>query len=138
MISQVSTDDSRPIIHLTTVECDVLWEVALSAEDKHPHSAAMLVAELERAVLCDPDSLPPQTVTMNSTIEFVDEGSGVRRVVQLVYPNDADIEAGRLSILTPVGAGLIGMSAGHAISWPDREGHVRFLRIDSVTPPEQV
>ncbi len=136
MLAQAATSNSRPVIHVMADECDVLYALALSAEHRHPRSAAMLLAELDRAELCDAD-LPPQTVRMNSRIEFVDEGSGVRRTVQLVYPNDADIAAGRVSILTPVGAGLIGMSAGRAIPWPDREGHVRSLRIVSVAPPDQ-
>lgn len=136
MLPQAAISDPRPAIHVMADECDALYALALSAEHRHPHSAAMLLAELDRAELCDA-GLPPQTVQMNSRIEFVDEGSGVRRTVQLVYPNDADIAAGRVSILTPIGAGLIGMSAGHAISWPDREGHVRSLRIVSVAPPDR-
>lgn len=136
MQSQVSSD-SRPTIYVTADEYDALSALALSAEHRHPRSAAMLLAELDRAELCDAADLPPQTVRMNSSVEFVDEESGVRRTVQLVYPHDADIEAGRISILTPIGAGLIGMSAGNAISWPDREGHVRSLKIVSVIPPDR-
>ena len=97
----------------------------------------MLLAELDRAELCDPGALPEQTVVMNSRIDFVDEGTGMRRTVQLVFPRDADIAAGRVSILTPVGAGLIGMGAGSSIRWPDREGKDRMLRIVSVTPPDE-
>jgi regulator of nucleoside diphosphate kinase len=136
MQSQVSSD-SRPTIYVTADEYDALSALALSAEHRHPRSAAMLLAELDRAELCDAADLPPQTVRMNSSVEFVDEESGVRRTVQLVYPHDADIEAGRISILTPIGAGLIGMSAGNAISWPDRKGHVRSLKIVSVIPPDR-
>lgn len=126
----------RPAIHLTAHECDVLAELALAAQGRHPQTAALLLAELDRAELCDPAELPAQTVTMNSRIEFVDEGSGTRRTVQLVYPRNADIAAGRISILTPVGAGLIGMRAGHSIRWPDRDGQDRILRIVTVTPPD--
>ena len=125
----------RPTIHLIAAECDALSELALSAEHRHPHSSAMLLAELDRAELCEPGELPEQTVAMNSRIDFIDEGTGARRTVQLVYPRDADIAAGRISILTPIGAGLIGMMAGSSIRWPDRDGHDRMLRIVSVTPP---
>jgi regulator of nucleoside diphosphate kinase len=126
----------RPVIHLTASECDALCNLALRAESKHPRSSAMLLAELYRADLCEPGELPAQTVVMNSRIDFVDEATGVRRTVQLVYPGDADIAVGRVSVLTPIGAGLIGMTAGHSIRWPDREGHDRLLRIESVTPPD--
>lgn len=127
--------DTRPAIHLVVAECDALSELALSAKHRHPQSSAMLLAELDRAELCEPDALPEHTVAMNSRIDFIDEGSGARRTVQLVYPRDADIAAGRVSILTPIGAGLIGMRAGCSIRWPDRDGHVRMLRIVSVTSP---
>lgn len=127
--------DIRPAIHLIAGESDALSALALSAEHRHPHSSAMLLAELDRAELCEPGELPEHTVAMNSRIEFIDEGSGARRTVQLVYPRDADIAAGRVSILTPIGAGLIGMTAGSSIRWPDRDGHDRVLRIVSVTPP---
>lgn len=136
MQSQAATLDPRPVIHVMANECDALYALALSAERRHPHSSAMLLAELDRAELCDAH-VPPQTVRMKSRIEFVDEGSGVRRTVQLVYPHDADIAAGRISILTPIGAGLIGMTAGNTILWPDRDGHVRSLRIVNVTPPDR-
>lgn len=125
----------RPAIHLTPIACDALFELALGAAQRHPQSSALLLAELERAELCEPGNLPDQTVEMNSQIEFIDEGTGTSRVVQLVYPGDADIAAGRVSILTPVGAGLIGISAGSSIRWPDRHGHDRTLRIVRVTPP---
>lgn len=136
MEHQIPSQADRPAIHLTVAECDALSELALSAERRHPVSAAMLMAELDRAELYAPGDLPEQTVSMNARIEFVDEGTGTRRTVQLVYPRDADIAAGRVSILTPVGAGLIGMTAGGSIRWPDRDGHDRVLRIVSVTPAD--
>ena len=127
--------DIRPTIHLIAGECDALSALALSAEHRHPHSSAMLLAELDRAELCEPGELPEQTVAMNSRIDFIDEGTGARHTVKLVHPRDTDIAAGRVSILTPIGAGLIGMTAGSSIRWPDRDGRDRLLRIVSVTPP---
>jgi regulator of nucleoside diphosphate kinase len=50
------------------------------------------------------------------------QASGADRTVELVYPRDADISAGRVSILTPVGAGVIGLRTGQSILWPDRDG----------------
>ena len=129
--------NNRPTIHLTARECDALLELALSAEHRHPHSSATLFAELDRAELCNPCELPEKTAAMNSRINFIDEGTGARRTMQLVYPRDTDIVAGRVSILTPVGAGLIGMTAGSSIRWPARDGRDRVLRIVSVTPPRE-
>lgn len=136
MEQQNSSSATRPTIHITSAECDALSTLAVSAEHRHPKSSALLLAELERAELCEPADLPAHTVSMNSSIEFLDESSGMRRTVQLVYPRNADMSAGRMSILTPMGAGLIGMTAGHAIRWPDRDGRDRMVRIVSVTPPK--
>src|SRR3546814_18742657 len=81
--------------------------------------------------------MPEGVVTMLSTVEFVDEGSGTRRPVQMVYPADADISSGKISILTPIGAGLIGLSEGQSILWPDRDGHERCLQIVRVTREQE-
>ncbi|RYY22884.1 MAG: nucleoside diphosphate kinase regulator [Sphingomonadales bacterium] len=128
-------DAKRPAIHLVDTECDALYALALAIQSKNPERAAMLLAELDRAEVHVAGKLPKGVVTMNSKVEFVDEASGTSRTVELVYPHEADIDAGRVSILTPVGIGLIGMASGRAILWPDREGHARMLRIVSVVPP---
>lgn len=132
--TKVARDERRPAIHLVDTECDALYALALTIQPKKPERAAMLLAELDRAHVHPAGALPGAVVTMNSKVEFVDEASGTRRTVELVYPHEADIDAGRVSILTPVGIGLIGMAAGSAILWPDRDGHQRLLRIVSVSP----
>ena len=60
------------------------------------------------------------------------QASGADRTVELVYPRDADISAGRVSILTPVGAGVIGLRTGQSILWPGRDGRERKLTIVKV------
>lgn len=135
MQQQQARPPVRSTIHMREDECDALYALALSAERSHPQTAQLLLAELERAELHKTETLPPNTVVMNAHIDFIDEASGTRRTVQLVYPQDADIAAGRVSILTPIGAGLIGMTAGASIFWPDRNGQGRTLRIVGVTPP---
>lgn len=126
----------QPAVHLLISECDSLSALALRIEHTQPALAELLLAELQRAELHAPDDMPANTVVMNAFIDFIDKGNGTQRTVQLVYPSDADIEAGRVSILTPIGAGLIGLSRGDAILWPDRQGHERRLRIISVRAPD--
>lgn len=65
-------------------------------------------------------------------ISVLMQASGADRKVELVYPRDADISAGRVSILTPVGAGVIGLRTGQSILWPDRDGRERKLTIVKV------
>lgn len=125
--------ESRPPIHMIETEADLLSHLALKVSDRLPQVSALLIRETSRARLHSAVAFPDDVVTMGAFVEFVDEGSGARRVVQLVYPSEADIAAGRISILTPVGAGLIGLREGQSILWPDRDGEERRLGIMKVT-----
>lgn len=122
----------RPAIHMIEAEAEKLTNLAIAVEERLPQVSELLLREIGRAKVHAGDDLPADVVTMGSEVEFVDEGNGVTRKVRLVYPQEADIAAGRVSILTPVGAGLIGLRAGQAILWPDREGRERALRIVKV------
>jgi regulator of nucleoside diphosphate kinase len=55
--------------------------------------------------------------------------------VTLVYPAEADIAEGRISVLTPVGTALIGLRAGQSITWRTRDGRKQVLTVLRVTPP---
>lgn len=124
-----------PKIHMIAAESDAINALAESFEKRNPEVAALLYDELDRAVLRDAADMPADTVTMNSDVEFIDERSGLNRTVTLVYPKDADISENRISIMTPIGAGLIGMTAGDSIAWPDRSGAERLLKIINVSQP---
>ena len=125
----------RPPITLIEAEADTLYELAWAARGTSQMSAALLLEELARAEYCAPDRLPPDVVTMQSEVAFRDEDSGEEHRVRLVYPRDADMEQGRVSVLTPVGAALIGLRRGSAIDWPNRLGAFHRLRIVDVVQP---
>lgn len=123
---------ARPRIRLIESEADIIAGLAVQAEQRMPEVAALLMEEVERAELFGPDTLPDDVVALGSEVEFLDEGTGQSRRVTIVLPAHADIEAGRISILTPAGAGLIGLSVGQTIDWPDAAGRERRLKILSV------
>lgn len=125
----------RPPVRLIDTEAENITNLALNASGSRAQVSEMLMDEIARATICKADRIPADVVTMHSVVEFKDAASGVDRTVQIVYPGQADISAGRVSILTPVGAGLIGLSVGHVIHWPDREGRKRPLTILKVTQP---
>ncbi|RYZ45795.1 MAG: nucleoside diphosphate kinase regulator [Myxococcaceae bacterium] len=91
-----------------------------------------LESELARAVVTSSTSIPANVVTMNSTVVFEDEEGGGKREVTLVYPKDANSDAGRISILAPVGSALLGLSVGQTVEWPLPNGRTRRLRIVAV------
>ncbi len=128
-----------PRIHLVEAEADRLYELAEGLSRGQPELSALLLKEIERAELHDDAAdLPPGVISLGSRVAFVDETTGAEREVSLVYPQFADFEAGRLSVLTHVGAGLLGMSEGQRITWPDREGRAHKLRVLKVTPAVEV
>lgn len=129
------TSGRRPPIRMIDSEADAITNLALAAEDRLPDVSALLLDEVARAQIRPAGRIGDDVVTMMSSVAFTDEASGTERVVQLVYPGDADIAAGRVSILSLVGAGLIGLREGQSIVWPDRSGKERRLRISAVRRP---
>lgn len=130
-----ATTMARPPITLTEADAEALSGLAATVETRLPDLADMLTDEINRAKIVKDGKLPADIVRMNSTVTFVNEsadGTGRERTVTLVYPAEADIESGRISILTPIGAGLIGLKTGQSIRWPDRDGKDHVLRIIKV------
>jgi regulator of nucleoside diphosphate kinase len=126
---------ARPPILLAEGEADALYELALAWRTRHPHSAALLLGELGRAATLPAGELPADVVTMRSQVVFLDRASGERHTVELVYPGEADLAHGRVSVMTPIGAALIGLRKGDAIDWPNRRGALRRLEIVEVVQP---
>lgn len=118
---------ARPPIQVSETDADRLFLLLEHA----PADAGGLRQELERAQVRA--KVPDTVVAMNSTVEFLDDAHGATRTVQLVYPKEADIAANKVSVLSPVGAGLIGLKAGQSIQWPDRDGRLRALRVLKVS-----
>ena len=125
----------RPPIHLLASESDIVASLALRSEHRQPVVAAMLLEEIERAELHDPESMPPGHARLNSCVTFVDEKTQKLRQVQLVLPGQANIANDRVSILTPMGAALYGLAADHTIEWPDLQGNYRSIRVVRVGDP---
>lgn len=92
---------------------------------------AALAGELRRASVVPRSEIPSDVVTMGSTVRLKDLESEEEETYTLVYPDDADIETNRLSILAPVGTALLGYRAGDEVEWPVPSG-VRRFRIEEV------
>ena len=123
-----------PPIVIAAPEYRRLSDLAAAAEHAMPDVAEFLIAELDRAAIVAPDALPGGVVRMNATVEFRDEERGDVRRVTLVYPGQQDLAAGKLSVLTPVGVALLGLSVGQSISWLTRIGRRKRLTVLAVEP----
>lgn len=121
-------------IHIARSEIDRLRAlVEQHTEGRDAVTAERLGAELDRAVVVD--QLPPGVVGMGSRVRFEDVRTGNVREVVLVYPAQADASAGRISVLAPIGAALLGLSEGDTIAWPLPDGREARIRILAVEAP---
>lgn len=78
------------------------------------------------------DSIPATVITVGSEVTYRDETSGRTQTVKLVFPGEADISRRRISVLTPIGTALIGLSEGQRIDWEARDGSERLLTVLAV------
>lgn len=88
--------------------------------------------ELARAVIVSSEAVPPDVATMNSQVRYTDETNGVTRTVALVYPRAAQARKVLVSVLTPLGTALIGLSVGQTIEWAFPDGSRRRLKLEEV------
>ena len=124
-----------PPIRIRQADSKRLAQLAEAAALTFPATAEFLAGEVERATVV-PDAAPlAGIVGMESEVTFRDDTTGLQKRVTLVYPKSADIEAGRISVLTPIGAALIGLSAGQAISFVTPSGELRSLTVLDVRGP---
>lgn len=90
--------------------------------------------ELDRAVVIDPAAFPADAITMDSTVEFEDLETGEIEAYTITFPERADVDSGRMSILAPIGTALIGYRVGNIVKW-STPGGIRQLKVRRVTPP---
>jgi len=96
-----------------------------------------LRGELDVAKIVPPDEIPPDVVTMNSTVRMRGNHSKEVETYTLVYPQDADIAEGKLSVLAPIGTAILGYRAGDTIRWPVPSGVIRFRIEELLFQPER-
>jgi regulator of nucleoside diphosphate kinase len=128
------TRGKRPEITVSTADLDRLEGLLGELRAGAPEIADGLRSELDRARIVEPDEVPKDVVTMNSTVRFVDEESGKEFERTLCYPGEATGGADKVSILAPLGSALLGLSVGQRIDWPvpgGRTAHIRILEVVS-------
>ncbi len=110
-------EPTLPDIRVTEDELRRLSSLANSGMERFPRVAHFLAREMERASVVTDDGDLQGVVRMGSKVTYRDDETGAARDVVLVYPHEANIELGRISVLTPVGAALIGLSVGQRIAF---------------------
>lgn len=123
-----AADNPRPIV--SDIDHETLVKISESAMRRDPFVAEALADELDRAEVVSSEDLPSNVVRMGSVVDFTVDGQSRRAT--LVFPVDADFENGKLSILTPIGAAIIGLSERQTVASKARDGKVQRLTINTV------
>jgi len=128
---------NRPIVisRIDAARLRELLAVRARAERDQDHLGE-LAAELERAHIAEPDDVPADVITIHSRMQVLDLASGERRELTLVLPRESDANAGRISVLAPLGTALLGFRAGDEVEWL-MPGGLRRLRVEWVNPPAE-
>lgn len=130
-----SSGGAKPRITLTAIDHEKLSVLANAAANTMPDVAAILADELDRAHVLPRGRSAVDIVCMGCEVDFRDDMTGKVQTVTLVYPNEADISKGRISVLTPIGAALIGLPVGKSIDWTTRTGELKRLTVLQVREP---
>ncbi|WP_020698750.1 nucleoside diphosphate kinase regulator [Reyranella massiliensis] len=124
---------SVPNIVVSAADYERLTDLATASLERLPEVAEELLNEMERAKIVKDGSVPDDVVRMGSTVTFRSH-DGRERTETLVYPVDEDSNAHKISVMTPVGAALIGLAEGQSISWTARDGRKHELTVVTVKP----
>ena len=121
-------------IHITTQDKqrleDLLVEVQASDPRKHGDLKA-LTQELRRAVIVDPKDVFCDVITMNSRAQMQDLQSGETVAFTLVFPSEANIDEEKISVLAPIGAGMLGYRVGDEFEW-NVPGGLRQMKVTKI------
>ena len=136
MRKKVKTGDSRTergicIADDDRVRLEALLREAVDQPTQQVVHLAPLAGELRRARVVPRAELPPDVVTMGSTVLLRDLETGENETYTLVYPDEADVEEDKLSVLAPIGTALLGYRTGDEVEWPVPAG-VRRFRVEEV------
>lgn len=122
---------SVPNIIVSAADYERLTDLATASLERLPEVAEELLNEMERAKIVKDGSVPDDVVRMGSTVTFRSD-DGRELTETLVYPVDEDSDAHKISVMTPVGAALIGLAVGQSISWTARDGRKHQLTVVKV------
>lgn len=131
----LSTEATPLIIHADDLPRLVRC-IGLAGGTSREPIADDLEDELRRARVLPAVLVPPDVVVIGARVTFEDEGTRVRKDVVVVLPDEADAGAGRVSVLSPVGAALIGLRVGPRIAWALPHGQT-VLRVVGVEQPRR-
>ncbi len=131
-LNQHSRAAALPEIIIPASEYDRLQGLAQAAARTSPLVAEYLDRELGRARVLPDEAIGSDFARVGSQVTFRDDQTGRLREVGLAWPHEADVTQDRISVLTSIGAALLGMRPGQSIDWPSPVGGPRTLTVIAV------
>lgn len=119
----------RPKVIVSADDLAHLEGLADGMQRRNPELADRLFEEIARARIVPAAKVPANVVTMGSTVTYRDESTAQDKTVTLVYPEEADIAQLRVSVMTPIGVALLGLSEGASFDWETLGNERRILTI---------
>lgn len=123
--------EERPPLVIPTTDLLSLREIVTATHPSDPRAAvaAWLAEDLDRAAVVAPEAFPPRVITMHAEVSYRDDVTDQVGRMKLVYPGEEDAEGHAISVLSPVGAALVGLSEGQSIRWRTPSGGFRGLTV---------
>lgn len=121
-------------IHITQFDLERLQKLLLDAQStsyRKSEYLERLQMEINRAEVVPPKDIPSDVVTMNSTVCIEDLDTKEEEIYTLVFPENADLSQGKISILAPVGTAMLGYEVGDSFEWEVPAGK-RRLRVKRI------
>lgn len=121
-------------IHITNFDYQRLKELLKVAKEfkyQDRNDLKKIENELARAMIVDSRDMPPNVVTMNCKVELLDLDKNKKMTYTLVFPSEADINQGKISILAPIGTAILGYRVGDTVIWqvPAGQRRIKIQRI---------
>lgn len=130
---------SNKAIQITELDLErlkKLLEEARHTEYRRSEYLARLQMELDRAQVVTSREVSQEVVTMNSTVVLLDLDSGEEETYTLVFPENADIAQGKISVLAPIGTAMLGYEIGDVFEWEVPAGTRRLEIKQIIYQPE--
>ena len=119
----------KPPITVSSLDAERIEALLDALPPTSEFNRELLLDELARAEIVEPHAMPAGVVTMNSTARFEIGSPKEQFSLTLSYPKDMHQVENGISILTPIGAALLGLSIGDAIDWPRPDGQLVQVRL---------
>lgn len=125
---------SNRAIYMTGYDKDRLTKLIEDIQDSDSQDKNCLTAlqeELDHAKIVSSSDIPKDVITMNSQVCLLDQSTQKEEVFTLVFPQDADISQGRISVLAPIGTAMLGYRVGQVFQWKVPVGD-RTLKVKEI------